>query len=171
MGVSEALRDAREYKGWTQGQVATRCNISLSAISKAENGERKTPRCATKEIINTLDDGLLALAMMEEALEVPFITVLDGPNVDLHRSSVKDKTIEELTEALELVKMISLSDVPQFANESKRRELRKCMDHLVDSVFASVHYIAVVCREYPGMSFTGVWEDHRVKLKSRGYVR
>lgn len=170
MTVSEVLKEARIERGLTQKQLAEMVYVSQEAIGKAERGLRKSPQCASNQLINVLDNGFLAMELAQERLGYAFVSKLDGENVDLHRASVKDKTIEEVTEAYQGIKQLCLSNVPEYTTEYKKQEIESVLKEAIDAVYALLHYISVCCRDYK-ISWIKIWSDHRTKLKSRGYVR
>ncbi len=53
--LAETLRELRERRGWTQGQLALRANVSRSYVSRIERGEYKRP---SGEILGKLADAL-----------------------------------------------------------------------------------------------------------------
>lgn len=97
---------------------------------------------------------------------------LDGEAVDLHRSSVATKTVEELEEALnvihEAVKKLNIN--PQFTDETDKQTIKKSILEVIDVITAANHYVAVLCREYD-ISWSDMWNQHKMKLIQRRFLR
>ena len=67
-----AIKQHRERKGWTQGELAERCGVVKSAVSMWETGERKPDIVMLKRlaiIFGCTADELLASIPVEETAE------------------------------------------------------------------------------------------------------
>lgn len=170
MTHADIFKEVREAAGYTQEQLAMDLFISRESISLAEQGRRKVPKSIRKKLVETLDDGFLAFAIAEEAMGDIFITKLNGERVDLHRSSVKNKTKEELLEAIEWIEASCIVNHPSSMNAEERIKLEEALIQAIDAIYALCHFVAVICREYK-FSWIRLWKKHRKKLKERGYVK
>jgi transcriptional regulator with XRE-family HTH domain len=170
MALGECLREAREAAEMTQLEFAFEVNMSRSAIGMVEINERKLPPDVRRKAVEVLDDGWFTLAVIEEAAGHAFIPKLNGPKVDLHRSSVKNKTIEELPEALEAIQSVCVANHPDYIEQADRERLYEALIQCGDAVVALVHYIIVICKDYR-FSWIQFWKDVRKKLKKKGFVK
>jgi transcriptional regulator with XRE-family HTH domain len=151
----------------TAGQIGYVSNKMVSAI---ECGRRAAGPDVLERLATTLDYPRL---YMEAAAEVtggvyasPW---LDGDGVDLHRTSVWAKTCEELQEAIKVVSAADVVNAPSRADEAHRQAVHDSMIQILDARVAIDHYLAVMCEEYD-FSILAVYQEHRRKLESRGYI-
>lgn len=88
--LGNAVRDAREAKGWTQEELAHRVGVSRATMSLLESAQIKWPKVAMLQAIATALDvpvgGLLALAGVEPSQAIPgqlhwLVSQLDEGNV------------------------------------------------------------------------------------------
>ena len=89
--------------------------------------------------------------------------------MDLHRSSVKEKTLEELEEAIHKLRSTSLAKPLVNLTPYELQSVRDALEELVEAQTAMAHLVAVVCME-TGISYTDVWAQHYRSLQSSGYV-
>lgn len=95
---------------------------------------------------------------------------LNGPNVDLHRSSTKEKALEEVDEAKAVMLQFASSKPPQMETERERLAREAHLLQVQDAVVALLHYIGTQCEEY-GFSMMKVSRDHYNKLRCKGFVK
>lgn len=170
MSIGQALREARERWGMTQETAGQIGYVSNKMVSAIECGRRAAGPDVLERLATTLDYPRL---YMEAAAEVtggvyasPW---LDGDSVDLHRTSVWAKTCEELQEAIKVVSAADVVNAPSRADEAHRQAVHDSMIQILDARVAIDHYLAVMCEEY-GFSILAVYQEHRRKLESRGYI-
>jgi len=80
------------------------------------------------------------------------------------------KTREELTEALEAIENVCVANHPRSIREFDKQHLEEAILQAIDAIVALTQYVAVICKDY-GFSWIKMWSKHRMKLKSRGYVK
>ncbi|GED14816.1 helix-turn-helix domain-containing protein [Aneurinibacillus migulanus] len=170
MAFGTHQKEAREAAGLTQTDFADEINVSRSAVSMVEQNRRKMPKEVIGKSVEVMDDGLYAIAAAQEVIGYSWIPVLNGPAVDLHRSSVKDKTEEELEEVMEAIRSVCLANHPKSMSEYDNAKLDEVLDEAAEAVVALLHYIAVICREYK-KSWRRVWIRIYQKFKAKGYIK
>lgn len=164
--VGERLKEMRD--GQTQLSLGLELNLTRETISRYENGRMKVPSDITKTLVSKYDDPKFAITVRNEYTGTG-PRWLNGPNVDLHRSSVKEKTIEELREALEKLESFCFSKPLKRLQSFEILELRDVLNELVEAQTALDHMVAVVCQE-ADISYTGIWDSHYASLISAGYL-
>ncbi|MFY0545492.1 helix-turn-helix transcriptional regulator [Brevibacillus sp. H7] len=170
MSIGQALKEARALYGVTQKDFASELYVSRSTVAMVETGERELPDEAVPVAVGKLDCGFLAMEVAAEYTGGAFVSKLDGDGVDLHRSSVKAKTAEELTEALSAIQGVCVANRPEKISSHDREQLEHSLLQVIDAIVALAHYVAVICREYR-FSWTTLWRQHRKKLKANGYLK
>jgi transcriptional regulator with XRE-family HTH domain len=161
-------------RGLRQQDLCRRLYVSDSTLSAIEHGQQRPAQDVARRAARELDDPELYLAVAQEmtgGVMVP--AVLDGPKVDLHRASVKEKTVEELSEAIEaLAKARELANArtAEDLTEQGREQVRKALHELVEAQTACAVAVAVLCRQY-GISPAQVYREHLEELRQKGYVR
>ncbi|HHY95894.1 MAG TPA: helix-turn-helix transcriptional regulator [Firmicutes bacterium] len=172
--VGSALRQARLARGLRQQDVCKRLYISDSTLSEIERCERKPALDVATRAARELDDPVLYAAVATEATGGVMVPVwLDGEKVDLHRSSVRDKAVEELSEAIErLAKARAITNAkrPEDLDDEGRRQVEDVLHELVEAQTACGVAIVVLCRTY-GFSIKGTYQRHVEELRAKGYVR
>jgi transcriptional regulator with XRE-family HTH domain len=161
---------ARNWKGYTQEQLSMELPMSREAISKAETGARKIPKDLRSITVKELDYPFYSMAVAYEDTAGAWVPELDGEAVDLHRSSVKSKTIEELNEALEALNRVCVSNHPGYIQEHQKHELEEALIQVIDAIIALSHYLAIICLDY-GFSWLKLWKKQHLKLRSKGFVK
>ncbi|SET00767.1 hypothetical protein SAMN05421676_102328 [Salinibacillus kushneri] len=167
--AANTLKNSRKSTGKTQQQLSMETYLSREAVCKQENGEYKVQPEMAQHFMDQYNNPWVALEAAEEYVGWG-VTRLDGRAADLHRSSVKDKTAEELEEALEAIKRVKTSLNPDFVESFQVQEIKQSVQEMMDVVTAGVNWIAVVCDEYK-LNWSEQWDEHHRKLKSRDYVR
>ncbi|WP_313469883.1 XRE family transcriptional regulator [Lysinibacillus sp.] len=153
----------------TQLQWGFDMGVVRETVSKYETGRSKVPADIGRKMMDKYDDPKLAMAIQYEYTGTG-PRWLDGQNVDLHRCSVREKTIEELEEALVAIKNTSMSK-PAFALTPKEREEhKKTLEEIVELITAATNYIAVGT-DYIGISYSGVWNEHYNYLQQEGFIK
>lgn len=173
MSVGTALKAARERVGLRQVDVGRTIYLSDKTISAYEAGRRRVPKHTAPRLALELDDPRLYMEMTEELCGGVMAPIyLDGENVDLHRASVRDKCVEELSEGIEALAkaraMVNARSGDQL-NDIDRQQLKKALHELVEAQTAIGMMIAVICETY-GFSVAEVYKQHRQELAAKGYI-
>lgn len=167
--VKKVNKLIREMRGTTHQQnLAEELNVSRESISKYENDRTKLPVDVSNGFMQKFNNPEFAITLGHEYTGTGPIW-LDGPNVDLHRSSVKEKTLEELEEAIHKLRNTSLAKPLVNLTPYELQSVRDALEELVEAQTAMAHLVAVVCME-TGISYTDVWAQHYRSLQSSGYV-
>lgn len=163
-GVIKELRGAE-----TQLSLGLDIGVGRERLSRYENGRAKVPSDISRTLVNRFDNPKLALAVQHEYTGTGPI-YLNGPNVDLHRCSVREKTIEELQEALDSITKTSLAKPSEAIEYFERNSILDMIEEAVEAATALANFIAVTT-EHLGISYTGVWTDHYKYLQKAGFIK
>lgn len=166
MNVQNFVKQLRG--GETQQQFATDLGVVRETVSKYENGRSKVPADISREIVNKYDNPRFAMTIQHEYTGTG-AQWLDGENVDLHRCSVKEKTVEEIQEALEAIHSINLATPLHAIKQFDIPKLEEALDEAVEAITALQHFVAVICTE-SGLSYKAVWDRHYSNLEEAGYI-
>jgi transcriptional regulator with XRE-family HTH domain len=169
MSVGVVQKEARRASGVTQKELGRRLHLSRSMIAEIEAGRKRLPRDVARKAVEILNCGFYAL---EVAAEIAGIGIgkLDGDSIDLHRSALKEKSLEELQEAMTQISATSLSKKPDRIDRIARDEIYKVIEESMDAVVVLMNFIASICQEY-GFSWKEVWQKERRKLEAKGYKK
>jgi transcriptional regulator with XRE-family HTH domain len=165
VSIGSAQKEARAHAHMTQEELAYHLNMSRPAVANVERGYRKMPRDVMGKAVETLDCGFYAMAAAQEVLGRAWIPKLDG--VDLHRSAVREKVLEELQEAIQEISSTSSVNQPE---PGKHDDLREVLIESIEAITCLAHFVAVYCKEY-GLSWSELWTEHHRKLESNGYLK
>lgn len=164
--VGQVLKEIRGDK--TQQQFAFDLGVVRETVSKYENGRTSIPQDISKKLVEKYDDPKFVMTV-RNAYTGTGPVWLDGPNVDLHRCSVKEKTIEELQEALDHIQNTCVSKPLRNAKLFELQEIEKMLVEAVDAITALDHLVAVVCKEAK-ISYKELWQRHYRKLATANYI-
>jgi NTP pyrophosphatase (non-canonical NTP hydrolase) len=165
--MGRALKQLRGKQ--TQQQFALDLEVTTrEGVSSYEQERAKVPPDIAKRMMNLKDDPWFVMALRHEYTGTGPVK-LEGARVALQRSSSKEKLLEELDEAVEALKGVSMANEINDLMPFKKQELEYAMGQLIDVITGIEHLAAIVCEE-GGISYKGVWEEHYRKLISRGYV-
>lgn len=165
MGVGILQAEARKEAGITQQDFADEINLSRPMVAAIETERRRMPRDVMRKAVETLDCGFYAMEAAQEAVGQAWVTKLD--NVDLHRSAVREKAIEELQEVMKEITATSSVNPPE---PGQHEQVKTVLIESIDAIVCLSHFVAVYCKEY-GVSWTQMWREHRQKLIQRGYLK
>ena len=165
--VGEVLKEVRGED--TQLHFGIEFGLGREAISKYENGRAKVPADISRSIVDKYDDPKFALAVQQQYTGTG-PRWLDGPNVDLHRCSVREKTIEELHEALDSITHTSFSKPAKATNPFERQNIEKMLEESIEAITALTNFVAVTTQDF-GLSYTGAWSNHYQDLQKEGYIK
>lgn len=155
--------------GETQQQLAMEINVSRETVSRYENGSTRIPADVSRAMMQRHDNPQFAFAMRNEYTRTGPVW-LDGPNVDLHRSSVKEKTLEELDEVTNALKNFSFAKPLKNLSNWEAPELEKLLEEVVEAITAMEHLAVVVCEE-ANISYTETWSKHYQQLRAKGWLQ
>lgn len=164
--LAQSMKEMRQ--GLTQEQTAMEMNVSRESISKYENGHVKIPADISRSMMERHDNPRFAFALRNDYTRTGPVW-LDGPNVDLHRSSVREKTLEELNEVVNLLNGFSFAKPLKNLSHWEMPELEKLLEEVVEAITAMEHLAVVVCEE-ANISYVETWEKHHQQLRAKGYV-
>lgn len=165
--LTTAMRQMRE--GQTQEQLAMDLNASREAVSKWENGRTKIPADIAAAMMERKENPWFALAIRSEYTKTGPLR-LNGPNVDLHRSSVREKTLEEVGELIACLTEFSFAKPLKTLSEWEKPELHNLLEEAVEAITGLEHLVAVVCEE-ANISYTETWQKHHTQLRAKGYIQ
>lgn len=151
-----------------QQKVASELNIARETLSKYENGRSKIPADIGRKLTKKYDNPKFAITLRQEYTGTGPVW-LDGPNVDLHPSAVKEKTIEEVSELLEKLKKVDFSKPFSAMAPYERQEKIDLLSEAVEAQTSIDHLIAITCMK-GDFSYVDVWDDHYASLKSNGFL-
>ncbi|ANU28422.1 helix-turn-helix domain-containing protein [Planococcus versutus] len=170
MSKSKLTQSFKEVRnGLTQEQLAMELNVSRESISKYENGHVRIPADITNILMAKADSPRLAFAIRNEYTKTGPIW-LDGPNADLHRSSVREKALEEIAELVKCLTEFSFAKPLKNLSEWEKPKLHHLLEEAVEAITGLEHLLVVVCEE-TGISYTDVWQNHHTQLRAKGYVQ
>lgn len=164
--VGEMLKEMRGEQ--TQLSLGLDINTTRETVSKYENGRSKVPSDISRTLVKKYDNPKFAITVRNEYTGTG-PKWLDGPNVDLHRSSVKEKTVEEMKEALDLIVSTCLAKPLKKLQHFELQSVDSMLQEAAEAITALDHFIAVVCKEAE-ISYTEVWDKHYKALVSAGYL-
>lgn len=164
--IGQVLKEIRGDK--TQQSFALDLGVVRETVSKYENGRSPIPQDISRQIVSKYDNPKFAMKVRHEYTGTGPVW-LDGENVDLHRSSVKEKTIEELQESLESILKTCLAKPLKNIQLFERQEVEKMLVEAVDAITALDHFVAVICTE-ADISYKEIWNRHYRKLATAGYI-
>ncbi|RED34706.1 XRE family transcriptional regulator [Paenibacillus sp. VMFN-D1] len=163
-----ALDEVLKRNGESRGAAGAAAHVDASLIGKIVKGTRKPSKEVMASTTKHYDDGQLYIAAAGEVTHGAFVPWLN--NVDLHKSSVHLKTIEEIREALDSLMKAPITKTKDQLDEADLKQIKLTMMECVEAITALTHYVAVLCKEYC-FSWMGAWKEHRAYLKSKKYVK
>lgn len=164
--VPQVLKEMRG--SMYQQKLADKAHVSRETISKYENGRSKIPKDVSRILNKTFDNPKFAITLRQEYTGTGPVW-LDGPNVDLHRSAVKEKTIEEMIETLEKLKNVDFSKPLRKLMPFEREEIKDLLSESVETITSLEHFVAVTCMD-GDFNYIDIWNDHYSSLKANGFL-
>lgn len=164
--LTKSFKESRE--GLTQQQLAMELNVSRETISAYETGRARLPQDIAQTLMARKENPRFAFALRNEYTKTGPIW-LDGPNADLHRSSVREKTIEELIEVLTTLQQTSFAKPLQNILDWERPNLELLLEHTVEAI-TSLETLAVIVCEETNISYSDTWNLHYQELRVKGYL-
>ncbi|WP_339321396.1 XRE family transcriptional regulator [Paenibacillus sp. FSL W8-0194] len=163
-----ALDEVLKRKGETRGAAGAAAHVDASLIGKIVKGTRKPTKEVMASTTRHYDDGQLYIAAAGEVTQGASVPWLN--NVDLHKSSVHIKTLEEIQEALDSLQRAPITKTKEQLAEADIKQIKLTLMECVEAITALTHYVAILCKEYC-FSWMGVWKEHRAYLKSKKYLK
>jgi DNA-binding XRE family transcriptional regulator len=167
--AANAVKEARKDANMTQQQLSFEIFESRESISHQENGRYRVQPNISKYFAEKHNNPWVALEAAAEYTGWGPVK-LDGEVVDLHRASVAMKTKEELTEALQAIESVCVANHPRSIREFDKKQLEEAILQGIDAIVALTQYVAVICDDY-GFSWMKMWQQHRAKLKAKGFIK
>lgn len=164
--VSEVFREIRGGK--TQSQLSMDLDLSRETVSKIENGRTKLPSDISRTLMKKFDDPKLAIAVQYEYTRTGPI-FLNGPNVDLHRCSVREKTIEEEEEFVAALKRTNFSKPAHALTFEEKENIKKAIEEGIEAETAKKMWLMRAI-EYVGMSYSEAYAEHYEDLRQKGFI-
>ncbi|KIL45732.1 hypothetical protein [Jeotgalibacillus soli] len=164
--VGKAVRTLRGKD--SQLKFSLNRNVSRESISAYERGVTKLPKDISKGLMEEYDDPFFAMVVRQNYTGTGPV-YLDGEAVDLHRSSVKEKTIEEMEEALAKLRSFCMAKPLHLLTEWEKDELRFVLEEVAEAEVAMNHLMAVVCKE-SNISYSSIWKRIYDKFASLKYI-
>lgn len=170
MSVGKAIKELRREDDLSQLQLSFELNVSRESVSAYETERAKLPQDVSQKLMERFDDPFFAMEVANSYTGGGWVRKLDGEYVDLHRSSVKEKTMEEIDELTQALESFSFSTPPRLIKTRQRQDLENMTIEAVDVVYSVCHLLAVICKDY-GFSWNEIWNRHAAKLIANGYVK
>ncbi|WP_026678183.1 helix-turn-helix domain-containing protein [Fictibacillus gelatini] len=170
MAVGKVIKALRREQDLSQLQLSFDLNVSRESISAYETERAKVPQDISRSLMEKFDNPFYAMEVAHDYTGGSWVSKLDGEAVDLHRSTVKDKTLEELDEALESIRGVRLATKPKYIQEHEKHQLEEAIIQAIDAIIALTHFVAIICIEY-GFSWLKMWKKQHAKLRSKGYIK
>jgi DNA-binding XRE family transcriptional regulator len=167
--AADAVKQARKEANMTQQQLAFEIFESRESVSHQENGRYRVQPNISRYFAEKYNNPWVALEASAEYVGWGPVK-LDGEVVDLHRASVTMKTREELVEAIQAIENVCVANHPRSIRDFDRKQLEEAIIQAIDAIVALTQYVAVICIDY-GFSWVKMWQKHRLKLKSKGFIR
>lgn len=165
--LTASIKEIRGQK--TQQQLSMELNMSREGVSKMENGRTKVAPDIAQKLMSINDNPRFALAIRNEYTKTGPIW-LDGPNVDLHRSSVKEKTLEELEEVKTQLHEFNFAKPLKNLSPWEVPKLDNLLLEIVELITA-LETLAVVTCEEANKSYTELWNRHYQTLRLKEYIQ
>lgn len=169
--IGVAIKEARELKGISQKDLGSGSYLSYKTISAIETGRRSVTQENLRNICNELNDPRVYFEAVSEICGDVFgVQWLDGEAADLHRASVKEKVIEELSEAIRAINLAKTYKNPSKCTKDDVEAVKASIQQTIDVFDASAIYIAIMCREF-NLDIREMFRTQKQKLITRGYLK
>lgn len=165
--VGELMKELRGAD--TQQKQALEMSVARETISRYETNKDRVNVDVARQYSAKYDNPRFAITVQNEYTGTGPV-ILDGENVDLHRSAIKEKTLEELEEAFNRLKSTSLAKPLACMELFEKQDLHDSLEELIEASTAISNLVAVVCME-SGISYKDLWVDHYNYLISKGFLK
>lgn len=163
----KALEEVMKQNGDTLAIAGKAAHVDASQIGKILKGSRKASDPVIKAAAQHYDDGRLYIAAASEITDGASVPWLN--NVDLHRSSVHIKVLEEISEAEQALLQAPITKTKEQLGQKELQQIKLAIMESIEAITALMHYVTVLCREYC-FSYFGAWREHRADLKEKKYL-
>ncbi|MFB5192695.1 hypothetical protein [Alicyclobacillus fastidiosus] len=167
MSLGQAIGDAMKELGLAVDDLDIPYGDSM--IRKIRSGARKPAPDIMPLLADKLNSPEVSIKAWRELTNTG-PAFLDGINIELHRSSMKDRLLREFAEAVDAVRNFDTSKPPGRETDHERRSRKAHLMEVMDSLVFGYMYVAVICMEY-GDSFKELHDVHFSRLKSLGLVQ
>ncbi|MFB5189039.1 helix-turn-helix domain-containing protein [Alicyclobacillus fastidiosus] len=168
MPIPHALKISRTSRGMRQGDVPV--PYSQQMVSAIEQGKREIAPDMAPRFAEALDHPAMYMELARELTGGYGPAWLDGPNVDTHRASIRERCLEEMEEAMDFIRKSPASTLPSVETDADHKRRYEHLLQCFDAIVALHNYVGSQCIEY-GFSMMRLSQDHYNKLKSRRYVQ
>lgn len=165
--VGELMKELRGAD--TQQKQALEMSVARETISRYETNKDRVNVDVARQYSTKYDNPRFAITLQNQYTGTGPV-LLDGENIDLHRSAIKEKTLEELEEAFNRLKSTSLAKPLACLELFEKQDLHDALEELIEASTAISNLVAVVCME-SGISYKELWVDHYHYLISKGFLK
>lgn len=163
-----ALEEVLKQTGDTLADAGKATHVDGSQIGKIIKGTRKASKPVIKAAVQHYDDGRLYIAAAGEITDGASVPWLN--NVDLHRSTVHLKVLEEIGEAEQALMQAPITKTKDQLGQKEQQQIKEAIMESIEAITALMHYVTVLCKEYC-FSYFGAWQEHRATLKAKKYLK
>ncbi|MBQ4899318.1 helix-turn-helix transcriptional regulator [Paenibacillus sp. Marseille-P2973] len=164
---SGALEEVMKQNGDTLAKAGKAAHVDGSQIGKIIKGSRKASKPVIKAAAQHYDDGRLYIAAAGEVTDGASAPWLN--NVDLHRSSVHLKVLEEIGEVEQALLQAPITKTKDQLGQKEMQQIKIAIMESIEAITALMHYVTVLCKEY-SFSYFSAWREHRADLKAKKYM-
>lgn len=170
--LAPEVKEARAKYGWTQENVASDIHLTRQMIQMVEAGKRRLTEQDTARLARVLNDGQFVMSLARRITGGMSAPYLD--NIDNHRMACMMKLVEELQEAIDIIKdnmplLIRAQSAGDLALEERER-LEEMMLEVVETVTAAENTLARLAKTY-NISLADLWDKHEKELTEKGYLK
>jgi hypothetical protein len=163
LSVSQGFEISMQSRGLRLKDIDVPLGQSMKSMIK--NGQRRLPRDVAPKLARSMRHPAIVMAIAHELSGGYGSLWLNGPNVDSYRSSVKERAVMELQEAMDALHSFCSANPPETMTQPERRKLDSLLMELLDARQWVDFLTAVFCEAY-GKDFLEVNEAHHQRLKS-----
>ncbi|GMA64725.1 helix-turn-helix domain-containing protein [Alicyclobacillus fastidiosus] len=168
MSLGQVIKEVRKARGLSQTDLGIPYGQSM--IGRIERDERRVAPDIAPILVDKLDHPAVSITAMHEMTGGVGPVYLNGDNVDLHRSSVRERCLHEMSESMDAIQRFHTSKPPERETERERNQRKEHLLEVLDSIVHEYMYVAVQCEEY-GFSFKELHNAHYAKLRSLRLVQ
>lgn len=163
----QALEEVLKRAGDTREKAAKVAHVDSSTVGKVIRGTRRPTNELMKSTSGHYDDGRLYIAAAGEITDGASVPWLN--NVDLHRSTVHLKVLEEIGEVEQALLHAPITKTKDQLGQKEMQQIKAAIMESIEAITALMHYVTVLCKEY-SFSYFSAWREHRADLKAKKYM-
>lgn len=167
MSLGQAIGEVMKEHGLTAAELGI--PYSDSMMRKVRSGTRKLAPDVAPIVASRLDKSVVYLEMWQELTDGVGPEWLDGSDIEHHRSSLKERLLREIGEAVQALTEFDTSRPPVRMTEREKRTVRDKMMELLDVISFCYTFLAIICDEFE-FSFKEIHAMHHKRLKQAGLV-